>query len=64
MHWLPATAVLLLLLCPFPSQRSDHVVSMCLPKQSLPHAGGKHPAATQPVLWPHNLPNLSQSAFC
>lgn len=53
-HCQPAAAVSLLLV-PFPSHLSDHVVSMCLSSQPLPHAPGGHTAATQSVLWLHHL---------
>lgn len=38
-----------------PSQLSDHMVSMHLPKQSLPHARGSHTPAMQALLWVQNL---------
>lgn len=45
---------------PLPNQLSDHVVSMHLPSQALPHAGGDY----QPTLRPSNLQlNPSQSPF-
>lgn len=53
-HWLSATAVLLSHI-PLPKQLSDHMVSMDLPKQSLPHAHGNHTPVMQPILWLQDL---------